>query len=99
MGLTKAEPFTRSQNDLAAMAKAIAHPARIAILQHLVNLNACICVDPVEELGLAQAFALTPNFTGCLAQHACGIPDKKKASLAELPVSPSSSCTPGGGCC
>lgn len=37
------------------MAKAIAHPARIAILQHLVKINACICVDLVEELGLAQA--------------------------------------------
>lgn len=54
MGLTKSELFTRSQNEMAAMAKAIAHPARIAILQHLVKINACICSDLVEELGLAQ---------------------------------------------
>lgn len=55
MGLTKAELFTRNQNEIAAMAKAIAHPARIAILQHLLKANACINGDLVEELGLAQA--------------------------------------------
>jgi predicted transcriptional regulator len=55
MGLTKADLFTKNQNDIAAMAKAIAHPARIAILQHLVRINACICGDLVEKLGLAQA--------------------------------------------
>lgn len=55
MGATKTELFTRQQNELAAMAKAIAHPARIAILQYLVKKNACVCGDIVEELGLAQA--------------------------------------------
>jgi len=40
---------------MATMAKAIAHPARIAILQHLAKINACIGNDLVEELGLAQA--------------------------------------------
>lgn len=55
MGLTKAELFTKNQNELAAMAKAIAHPARIAILQHLQKASACINGDLVEELGLAQA--------------------------------------------
>ena len=33
----------------------MAHPARIAIIQHLVKAEHCICVDLVEELGLAQA--------------------------------------------
>jgi predicted transcriptional regulator len=55
MGTTKTELFTRQQNELALMAKAIAHPARIAILQYLVKKNACVCGDIVEELGLAQA--------------------------------------------
>ncbi|MBV9988611.1 MAG: winged helix-turn-helix transcriptional regulator [Chitinophagaceae bacterium] len=55
MGATKTELFTKQQNELAAMAKAIAHPARIAILQHLAKKNACICGDIVDELGLAQA--------------------------------------------
>ena len=36
------------------MAKAIGHPARIAILQQLIKTNACICGDLVDELGLAQ---------------------------------------------
>ncbi len=55
MGLTKTEMFTEKQNKLAVMMKALAHPARIAIIQILVKTNACICGDLVEELGLAQA--------------------------------------------
>lgn len=54
MGATKSDLFTKKQNDIAAMAKAIAHPARIAILQQLLKTNACICGDLVDELGLAQ---------------------------------------------
>jgi DNA-binding transcriptional ArsR family regulator len=55
MGATKTDLFTKQQNELASMAKAIAHPARIAILQYLVKKNACVCGDIVDELGLAQA--------------------------------------------
>lgn len=55
MGATKADLFTKQQNDIALMAKALAHPARIAILQYLVKKNACVCGDLVDELGLAQA--------------------------------------------
>jgi len=54
MGATKTDLFTKQQNDLANMAKAIAHPARIAILQYLLKSNACVCGSLVEELGLAQ---------------------------------------------
>ncbi len=54
MGLTKSEIFTEKQNKLAGMMKALAHPARIAIIQHLIRTNACICGDLVDELGLAQ---------------------------------------------
>lgn len=54
MGLTKTEIFTEEQNRLAVMLKAIAHPARIAILQQIISTNACICGDLVDELGLAQ---------------------------------------------
>jgi len=54
MGLTKSEIFTSEQNRLATLLKALAHPARIAILQHIIKANACICGDLVEELGLAQ---------------------------------------------
>lgn len=55
MGLSKTEIFTQKQNKLATMIKALAHPARIAILQTLIKADACICGDLVEELGLAQA--------------------------------------------
>ena len=55
MGLTKVEIFNDKQNKLAQWMKALAHPARIAIIQHLVKSKACICGDLVDELGLAQA--------------------------------------------
>ncbi|MBO9620083.1 MAG: winged helix-turn-helix transcriptional regulator [Niabella sp.] len=55
MGVTKSEIFTAKQNHLAAIFKALAHPARIAILQHIIKQDVCICNDLVEELGLAQA--------------------------------------------
>lgn len=55
MGLTKSEIFSDEQNKLAQLLKAVAHPARIAILQQIIKTNACICGDLVEELGLAQA--------------------------------------------
>lgn len=55
MGTTQVHLFTKEQNDLARIAKAIAHPARIAILQHLIKTNSCINGDLVLEIGLAQA--------------------------------------------
>jgi predicted transcriptional regulator len=55
MGLTKSEIFTDEQNQLSQLLKAMAHPARIAILQRILVSNTCICGDLVEELGLAQA--------------------------------------------
>jgi len=55
MGLSKTESFTDYQNKMSGYAKALAHPARIAILQVLIKKNACICNDIVEELPIAQA--------------------------------------------
>lgn len=55
MGLTKTEIFTGEQNQLATMLKAMAHPARIAILQYIIRANTCVCGSLVDELGLAQA--------------------------------------------
>ncbi len=54
MGLTKTDFYTDEQVELAAMAKVIGHPARVAILQHLLKVKTCICGDIVEEIGLAQ---------------------------------------------
>jgi DNA-binding transcriptional ArsR family regulator len=55
MGTSKTEIFTEEQNELARLAKALGHPARIAIIEFLVKTNACFCGDIVEEIGLAQA--------------------------------------------
>ncbi|MET3113981.1 putative transcriptional regulator [Pedobacter sp. CG_S7] len=55
MGLTKSEIFTAEQNQLSQLLKAMAHPARIAILQRILISDTCICGDLVTELGLAQA--------------------------------------------
>jgi DNA-binding transcriptional ArsR family regulator len=54
MGLTKTEMFTEQQNEIALFAKAFGHPARVAILQHLFKIDACVCGDLVDEIGLAQ---------------------------------------------
>lgn len=54
MGITKTEIFSEQQNQIAMLAKAIGHPARVAILQHLFKINTCICGDLVAEIGLAQ---------------------------------------------
>lgn len=55
MGISKTNLFTQNQNELALIAKAFAHPARVAILEYLLKANQCINSDLVEELGLAQA--------------------------------------------
>ncbi|MGE0773164.1 MAG: ArsR/SmtB family transcription factor [Cyclobacteriaceae bacterium] len=55
MGLTKTEEFTRNQNKIASLAKALGHPARVAILQFLTRRQACVCGDIVEELPLSQS--------------------------------------------
>ena len=54
MGATKTEHFTDKQNEIATLSKALGHPARIAILEYLLKVDACICGDIVNELPLAQ---------------------------------------------
>lgn len=54
MGATKTEYFTDKQNSIATILKALGHPARVAIMEYLVKVNACICGDIVNELPLAQ---------------------------------------------
>ena len=54
MGVTKTEHFTQEQNDIAILLKALAHPARIAIIEYLLSVDTCICNDIVDEIKLAQ---------------------------------------------
>jgi len=55
MGATKAEEFTLKDNRLATYTKALAHPARIAILKLLIKKQACVCGDIVDELPISQS--------------------------------------------
>ena len=55
MGLNKKEHFSEEEQELAAFAKAMSHPARIAILKVLAQKNECICGEIVEVLPLAQS--------------------------------------------
>jgi len=55
MGATKSYEFTFQENRLAKYAKALAHPARIAILQFLAKQQSCVCGDIVDELPLSQS--------------------------------------------
>ena len=80
MGLTKQENFTQAQNEIANMAKAFAHPARIAILEHLIKCNACVCGDLVDEINLAQA---------TISQH---LKELKKAGIIKGTIEGTSVC-------
>ena len=54
MGATKTDHFSVQQNQIASIAKALGHPARIAIMEYLIKTDACICGDIVNELPLSQ---------------------------------------------
>ncbi len=55
MGISKTDLFTTRQNRLSAWAKVLGHPARLAIIEHLLEKDACTCGPLVLELGLAQS--------------------------------------------
>jgi ArsR family transcriptional regulator len=55
MAVHKKEEFLQEEQELAEFAKALAHPARIAILKVLARRNECICGEIVEILPLAQS--------------------------------------------
>ena len=52
---TGVKPSMRSMLELADLAKAIGHPARVQILRLLIEKNTCVCGDIVDSLPLAQA--------------------------------------------
>lgn len=55
MGASRLDIYTDEVNEIAVMAKVLAHPARVAILKYISNQDSCICNDIVDEIGLAQA--------------------------------------------
>ncbi len=80
MGLTKQTGFNKKEKELARLAKALAHPARIAILQHLIDTSSCICGDIVDELPLSQS---------TVSQH---LKELKEAGLIKGTISGTSIC-------
>ncbi len=55
MAYSKAEIFDAEDLELSQMAKAISHPARVAILRFLAKQRSCICNDIVQALPLSQS--------------------------------------------
>ena len=55
MGATKTSEFSLKENKLAKYAKALAHPARVSILNLLASKHTCVCGDIVDELPLSQS--------------------------------------------
>ena len=55
MGITKSDEFSVRDNHIAEYAKALSHPARIAILRVLIEKENCVCGDIVEEIPLSQS--------------------------------------------
>jgi len=54
MGTSKTDYFSDQQNKISIIIKALGHPARVAIIDHILKVNACIGNDILEEIPLAQ---------------------------------------------
>jgi len=55
MGLNKADEFSMRDNRVSRLAKALAHPARVAIVRLLLEKENCHCGHIVDELPLSQS--------------------------------------------
>lgn len=80
MAFHKKEEFGKKEQELAAFAKALSHPARVAILKVLAAKNECMCGDIVDELPLAQS---------TVSQH---LKELKNAGLIEGTIDGPRSC-------
>jgi predicted transcriptional regulator len=80
MGITKTILFSDEVNAIANLAKAVAHPARITIINRLLQTETCVCGDFVQDLGLAQS---------TVSQHLLAL---KKVGLIQGTVQGPSTC-------
>lgn len=55
MALARTEDFSKMETDISEFAKALSHPAKIAILTTLARRRECICGELVIDLPLAQS--------------------------------------------
>ena len=80
MGTSKLHTYSKKQLALATLTHALAHPARIAILQFISKQKSCICGSIVDELSLSQA---------TISQH---LKVLKNAGLLKGTISGASTC-------
>jgi len=80
MGSDKKDKFTTQQQEIAMLTKALGNPARIAILEFIINSKSCICGDIVNEVGLAQA---------TISQH---LKELKKVGIIQGQISGTKTC-------
>ncbi|MFN0016262.1 MAG: ArsR/SmtB family transcription factor [Saprospiraceae bacterium] len=80
MAAAKTEQFGTIENELAELAKALGHPARVAILRELARRNVCVCGEIVDVLPLAQS---------TVSQH---LKELKSAGLISGTVAGAKSC-------
>lgn len=55
MGFSKTDSYEARLKRRAELAKALAHPARLAILEFVAMQSNCICGDIVDKLPLSQS--------------------------------------------
>ncbi len=55
MAYSKKKEFKKDEIIAAEIAKALSHPARVAIVKFLAEQKSCICNDIVEHLPLSQS--------------------------------------------
>ena len=55
MGASKIIDYSEAEVQIAKFAKALSHPARVAIIHLLLQKQSCICGDIVEDLPIAQS--------------------------------------------
>ncbi|MCL4539333.1 MAG: metalloregulator ArsR/SmtB family transcription factor [Bacteroidetes bacterium] len=80
MPITRTDRFKPKDVRLSLWAKALSHPARVAILRTLAKRNACVCGEIVELLPIAQA---------TVSQH---VKELKNAGLVDGTIEGPSSC-------
>ena len=71
MTFSKTEHFDQETNEVARIAKALSHPARVAILKYLANAKICISGDITTEIPLSRT---------TVSQH---LQELKKAGLIQ----------------
>ena len=80
MGITKTIGFDMETNEMAEVLKALGHPARLAIVKHLIQTPSCICGEIVAVLPLAQS---------TVSKH---LSELKKVGLIQGNISGNNSC-------